>query len=43
MDEFGRRTEAYVAWLNGIGITMSQKVQIADLRTLARGRGVGEF
>lgn len=42
-DGFEAVTQKFLEWLPTMGITMSPKMQIADLRSEGRGRGVGKF
>jgi len=42
-DGFLARTEAFVSWLSKVGVVMSPKMALVDLRTEGRGRGVSEF
>jgi SET domain-containing protein 6 len=42
-DDFEKRTISFLAWLNQIGVKMSPKMALVDLRTVGRGRGVSEY
>jgi SET domain-containing protein 6 len=42
-DDFEVATQKFLEWLPTMGITMSPKMQIADLRSEGRGRGVSKF
>ncbi|KAJ9642960.1 Ribosomal lysine N-methyltransferase 4 [Coniosporium tulheliwenetii] len=39
-DDFDARSEAFMAWLKQSGAEISEKIQLADLRTQHAGRGV---
>lgn len=41
VDDFQSRTDAFLSWLPAAGIRMSPKMQLRDLRSESRGRGVG--
>lgn len=41
VDDFQRRTGAFLSWLSAAGIRMSPKMELRDLRSESRGRGVG--
>jgi hypothetical protein len=41
VDDFQSRTDAFLSWLSAAGIRMSPKMQLRDLRSESRGRGVG--
>ena len=43
VDNFQATTEAFLAWLGGIGVRINSKMEVRDLRNEGRGRGVGEF
>lgn len=40
-DDFENQTAAFLSWLSGIGVKISPKAQLVDLRLDGRGRGVG--
>ena len=41
-DPFDHKTEAFLAWLQQRpGVSISPKIQIADLRHIGAGRGIG--
>lgn len=42
-DDFENQTAAFLSWLSGIGVKISPKAQLVDLRLDGRGRGVGVF
>ncbi|KAH7321450.1 putative ribosomal N-lysine methyltransferase 4 [Rhexocercosporidium sp. MPI-PUGE-AT-0058] len=39
-DDFDSKTDAFLAWLANIGVVMSPKVALVDLRSDGRGRGL---
>lgn len=41
-DQFGKNTEAFLEWLNRIGVKLSPKAALADLREGGRGRALGK-
>ena len=43
VDGFEAKTNLFLSWLSQMGVIMSAKAALVDLRTGARGRGVGEF
>ncbi|PBP20546.1 hypothetical protein BUE80_DR008649 [Diplocarpon rosae] len=40
LDDFGQKTETFLAWLMDIGVVINPKVALVDLRSAGRGRGV---
>ena len=42
-DNFQTTTEVFLSWLAKMGIQISPKIAVADLRTSGKNRGVGEF
>ncbi|KAI6709134.1 hypothetical protein PZA11_002752 [Diplocarpon coronariae] len=40
IDDFGQKTEVFLAWLTDIGVVINPKVALVDLRSVCRGRGV---
>ena len=42
VDDFQIRTDAFLSWLAEAGVRMSPKMQVKDLRSESRGRGVGK-
>jgi hypothetical protein len=40
-DEFTNRSAAFMSWLRASGATLSEKIELADLRQQNAGRGVG--
>lgn len=42
VDDFQSSTEAFLSWLSAIGVRMSPKMALKDLRSESRGRGVGK-
>jgi hypothetical protein len=39
-DDFQTQTNAFLQWLSKIGVRMSPKMELVDLRSECRGRGV---
>jgi hypothetical protein len=39
-DDFQTQTNAFLQWLSNIGVRMSPKMELVDLRSECRGRGV---
>jgi hypothetical protein len=42
-DDFYTATKRFLEWCNQIGIRISPKVALVDLRAEGRGRGLGKF
>ena len=43
-DDFNQKSTDFMSWLGGLeGVTISPKIQLADLRERGAGRGVGKF
>lgn len=42
LDDFQSKTGAFLSWLADSGIRMSPKIELKDLRSASRGRGVGK-
>jgi len=42
-DDFETKTTIFLSWLSQMGISMSTKAALVDMRAAGRGRGVGEF
>ena len=42
-DDFEARTTAFLSWLSKIGVSMSPKMELRDLRSEGRGRGASKF
>lgn len=42
-DDFQARSEAFITWLKQNGATISNKIELADLRQQGAGRGVGTW
>jgi hypothetical protein len=42
VDDFQIKTDAFLSWLSQMGIRMSPKMELKDLRSESRGRGVGK-
>jgi hypothetical protein len=41
--DFAAKTSAFLSWLVEIGVHMSPKMELCDLRGEGRGRGVGKL
>lgn len=42
-DDFNSKTDAFMAWLSNTGVVLNPKVALVDLRSVGRGRGVGQY
>lgn len=40
---FESKTTAFITWLAEVGVKISPKMELMDLRQDGRGRGVGKF
>jgi SET domain-containing protein 6 len=43
VDDFNTKTSLFLSWLSNMGVSMSPKIALVDLRSSGRGRAVGEF
>lgn len=42
-DDFNEKTAAFTTWLRSSGATLSDKIELVDLRSQHAGRGVGTY
>ena len=42
-DDFQKVTVQFLTWLSEVGVQMSPKMELVDLRMEGRGRGVGKY